>query len=116
MSPGLWDRTRGIVANLAADHVRHRLKLSWSYPPLRFVLGKPRLDDPLDERNGQRLVERELHRAFGCSEAGQFVLELHDNGPTWKQADVIGEGGIPDDHAIAGECRNLVADDFCRIA
>jgi hypothetical protein len=93
----------GLCGDLPADHAPRRRRLLWAYasvlkgdslPLLSLVLGKPRLDDALDQREGQRLVEWELHRPCGRFEPGEFVLELGENRATRKQAEVIGERGI----------------------
>jgi hypothetical protein len=38
------------------------------------ILLDPERDDAADEIGGQRLAERELHRAFGALEAGELLL------------------------------------------
>src|SRR5262249_57674975 len=74
-----------------------------------------RFHEILDEGDRQRLVQRELDRAFGYLEPRELVLEHFDSRTGREQAAVIVERGGPDDDAGASERGHAVADDFRRV-
>ena len=53
-----------------------------------------------------------MDRPFGGRETFQLILKRVDHGGGGEQAAMVRESGVPDQHFLVLECRNLVADDL----